>query len=72
MKHYYFSVYISYLEFQRLYTGSASVVVVTTEDGLKLQLPAIKLRPYLSQLGIRGRFRLTADNNNKFIELQPV
>lgn len=72
MKYYYFSVYITYSEFQRLYSGSASTVVVSTEQGLTLQLPAIKLRPYLSQLGIRGRFKLTVDNNNRMLNLEAI
>lgn len=72
MKSYYFSVHISYSEFQCLYSGSASTVVVTTDEGLTLQLSALKLRPYLSQLGIRGRFKLSVDGNNKFIDLQAI
>ncbi|WP_082712326.1 DUF2835 domain-containing protein [Vibrio tritonius] len=65
MNQYFFSLNISYQTFLNHYSGQASTVLVVTENGLRLQLPAARLRPYLSQLGIRGRFRLVTDQNNK-------
>ncbi|MCA2018677.1 DUF2835 domain-containing protein [Vibrio tritonius] len=65
MNQYFFSLNISYQTFLNHYSGQASTVLVVTENGLRLQLPAARLRPYLSQLGIRGRFRLITDQNNK-------
>ncbi|MFC3023963.1 DUF2835 domain-containing protein [Vibrio zhugei] len=70
MKDYYFSLNISYQEFVAHYSGVAANVVVMTEQNLRLQLPASRFRPYLSQLGIRGRFRLVTDDNNKFHKLE--
>ncbi|OXE29255.1 hypothetical protein CA163_29575, partial [Vibrio parahaemolyticus] len=49
-----------------------SSVQVITNNGLRLQLPAAKFRPFLSQLGVRGRFRLTTDQNNKFLKLETL
>ncbi|WP_083539533.1 DUF2835 domain-containing protein [Enterovibrio coralii] len=69
---YYFSVDISYHIFQQHYAGVASTVVVKTDNGLTLQLPASRLRPYLSQLGVKGRFRLTVDENNRFKSLDKI
>ncbi|HCM1038222.1 DUF2835 domain-containing protein [Vibrio parahaemolyticus] len=72
MKHYYFTLNISYQTFLYHYSGAASSVQVITNNGLRLQLPAAKFRPFLSQLGVRGQFRLTTDQNNKFLKLETL
>ncbi|MGR5237790.1 DUF2835 domain-containing protein [Vibrio alfacsensis] len=72
MNQYYFSLNISYQAFLSHYSGAASSVHVMTDNGLRLQLAASKLRPFLSQLGIRGHFRLTTDQNNKFLKLETL
>ncbi|WPC75299.1 DUF2835 domain-containing protein [Vibrio porteresiae] len=69
MNQYFFTLNISYQTFLSHYSGQASTVLVITENGLRLQLPAARLRPYLSQLGIRGRFRLITDQNNKIKQI---
>ncbi|WP_217512058.1 DUF2835 domain-containing protein [Vibrio metschnikovii] len=69
MNYYFFYLNISYQTFLAHYSGLASHILVTTEHGLRLQLPAAKFRPFLSQIGVKGRFRLTTDQNNKFIKL---
>ncbi|WP_075202588.1 DUF2835 domain-containing protein [Vibrio mexicanus] len=70
MNHYYFTLNISYQTFVSHYSGAASSVVVHTDNGLRIQLPAVRFRPYLTQIGVKGRFRLTTDQNNKFIKLE--
>lgn len=70
MKQYLFNVSISYDDYLRVYQGSADHVIVTCDDGLTLQLPAERFRPFVSTLGIRGRFRLTTHDNNQFISLE--
>ncbi|WP_338164371.1 DUF2835 domain-containing protein [Vibrio sp. 10N] len=72
MKHYYFSLNISYNHYLTHYTGHASSVLVHTDQGLKLQLPATRFRPFLTQLGLKGRYRLTTDQNNKFLRLESL
>ncbi|MGR6861491.1 DUF2835 domain-containing protein [uncultured Aliivibrio sp.] len=69
---YYFRVNVSYQAFLSHYSGAASTVMVMTEQGLKLQLPASRFRAFLTQLGVKGRFRLTVDQNNRFINLEQV
>ncbi|PKF50754.1 DUF2835 domain-containing protein [Enterovibrio nigricans] len=69
---YFFRVDISYHVFQQHYAGIAANVVVTTDHGLTLQLPASRLRPYLSQQGVKGRFRLIVDENNRFKSLDKM
>ncbi|MCW8333772.1 DUF2835 domain-containing protein [Vibrio paucivorans] len=70
MNQYYFSLNISYQNFVAHYSGAASQVQVITDNGLRLQLPATRFRPFLSQIGVKGRFRLTTDQNNKFLKLE--
>ncbi|MDF2152139.1 DUF2835 domain-containing protein [Vibrio sp. CAU 1672] len=72
MKQYCFSLNVSYQIFLAHYSGAASAVQVVTDNGMRLQLPATKFRPFISQLGIRGRFRLTTDQNNKFLKLEAL
>ncbi|OEE62212.1 hypothetical protein A1OO_08280 [Enterovibrio norvegicus FF-33] len=69
---YLFTLDISYHTFQQHYAGVASTVVVKTDNGLTLQLPASRLRPYLSQLGLKGRFRLVVDEANRFKSLELI
>ncbi|CED71464.1 DUF2835 domain-containing protein [Aliivibrio wodanis] len=71
-KFYYFRVNVSYQSFLSHYSGAASTVLVVTEQGLSLQLPASRFRSFLTQLGVKGRFRLTTDQNNRFLNLEQV
>jgi len=69
-KQFYFSLQISQQQYLQYYQGTANAVQVVTETGQKVQFPAIRLRPFLTHTGIHGRFHLTIDNNNRFIDLQ--
>jgi hypothetical protein len=70
MNQYYFTLNISYQTFLAHYNGVASNILVVTDNGLRLQLPASRFRPFVSQIGLKGRFRLTTDQNNKFLKLE--
>ncbi|AYV19878.1 DUF2835 domain-containing protein [Vibrio mediterranei] len=72
MKQYCFNLNISYQNYLAHYTGHTSSILVVTDERLKLQLPASRFRPFLTQLGIKGRFRLITDQNNKFIRLESL
>lgn len=69
-RYYFFSVQLTYQEFLHYYQGHASQVQVRLNTGQSLQLPAARLRPFLSHSGIRGQFRLTTDAQNKFVRLE--
>ncbi|NLS12552.1 DUF2835 domain-containing protein [Vibrio sp. SM6] len=72
MNRYYFSLNISYHTFLQHYSGAASQVQVITDNGLRLQMPATRLRPFLTQLGLKGRFRLMTTTTNKFHSLEQL
>lgn len=72
MKHYYFRLNITYQSFEQLYRVPNTVVKVRDENGRMLQIPAMRFVPFFSQLGVRGRFELILDENNKLLQLQQV
>lgn len=69
VKLFYFRLNIPYQAFQQLYTTPNTVVKVRDEAGRTIQLPAMRFVPFFSQLGVRGRFQLMLDENNKFQKL---
>ena len=72
MQKYTFYLNISYQDFLHHYTGIASNVILYTDQGLSLQLPAVKFRPFLNHLGVRGRFCLVTDKNNRLVRLEKI
>lgn len=53
-----------------IYRGRARYLLVETDDGLKLQLPAANFREFVEADGIHGRFRVRIDADNKILSLQ--
>ena len=53
-----------------LYQGTVTAIVVTSDSGQTVQIPAMRFRSFVTMNGIRGRFRLTLDDNNKFLALE--
>ncbi|MDA9556093.1 DUF2835 domain-containing protein [Vibrio sp.] len=72
MKLFEFSVSISYQQFLSYYKGVASSVVVTSNEGVRLQIPASRLSPFLSQTGIHGRFQMIVTAQNKFVRIDRI
>ncbi|WP_083481452.1 DUF2835 domain-containing protein [Agarivorans gilvus] len=72
MKQYYFNLHISYQEFERVYRGTARSVLAVDNQGRRIQIPALRFLPFLTSVGISGRFVLSTDNNNKFLSLQKI
>jgi hypothetical protein len=67
-----FSLDISSEDYLRYYQGSAHSVVVTSEDGRRIQFPASNLRPFVTREGVRGRFELLLDEGNRLLELRKL
>jgi hypothetical protein len=61
---------ISAEEFLAYYEGIAKTVRVRAHDGRTIDLPAARLRPFVTRSGIRGEFLLRLDERNKVIELR--
>ena len=69
---YYFSVSLTYEECRVLYLPKNNAVVVIEERGKRIQIPAKNLRPFISQTGLRGRFRLQVSEDKKLLSLDRV
>lgn len=63
---------ISAREFERLYAGSADTVYARALDGRSVTFPARVLCPYVEQQGVRGRFRIQFDEQNRFSSIERV
>jgi len=71
-KHYRFSIHINQQQYLRYYQGSASTVQVYSECGQLLRFPASRLRPFLTHTGISGRFQMTVNAENRFLDLKKL
>ncbi|WP_428606005.1 DUF2835 domain-containing protein [Sedimenticola sp.] len=69
---YRFQLNLSAERFLHYYRGAARAVIVQAEDGRTIQLPANRLRPFVTASGIVGRFELTLDAQNKLIDLRRI
>lgn len=65
-----FSLSLPRDEIIRWYRGEAHVVVVHTEEGLRIQLPARNLRPFVTPDGVSGRFALRFGSDGKLLSLR--
>ena len=69
---YYFSMALSAEKCKLYYAGKINSVVVTADNGETIQLPLLRFRPFMTTIGLRGRFRLRLGDNNKFLDLQQI
>ncbi len=67
-----FSLVISSDELLRYYRGAARVVLVTTDQGLRVQLPAEIFRRFVTKDGVAGRFAVRFDERNKLVDVRRV
>lgn len=72
MNEYYFSLYLSYSKCLDYYHGKYKSVQVTEDGGKTVRFNAEHLRPFISSIGIRGRFRLILTEQNRFLKLEKV
>ncbi|MCC5451648.1 DUF2835 domain-containing protein [Rheinheimera sp. UJ51] len=71
-RQYLFSGFVSTEKCQQFYRGEIRYVIVTADSGERIQLAFKHFKPFISQLGIRGRFRLTLTNNGDFFSLEKI
>ena len=67
-----FTLNISSQEYLAFYQGEAKQVKIQHDDGLVTLFPADGLRPFVTHNGIRGTFKLTYNDNNKFVSLEKL
>jgi len=67
-----FTMALSAQQIQAVYRGRARYILVESDEGLKLQLPAANFRNFVTADGIHGRFRVTIDASNKLQALRKL
>jgi hypothetical protein len=72
MRQYFFSILVSSEQCQGFYRGQTQYLVVTADNGKKIQLQFNHFRPFIDTLGIRGSFRLTLTEQAAFVALEKI
>ncbi|WP_083928559.1 DUF2835 family protein [Salinimonas chungwhensis] len=70
--YYFFSLAATYRECEKLYRSPGGNILLTSESGHRVQVPCATLRPFLTSIGIHGRFRLTVSPANKIIRFEKI
>jgi hypothetical protein len=67
-----FSLNISAEKYLHYYKGRAHSVMVVADDGRRLKFPASSLQKFITRDGIRGRFEIDIDRNNRITAFRKV
>ena len=72
MRNFEFTLALSAQKIRSIYEGQARYILVESDNGLKLQLPAANFRSFVTDDGIQGRFSVSIDANNKIQALRRI
>ncbi|MEP1446830.1 MAG: DUF2835 family protein [Paraglaciecola sp.] len=72
METFYFTLSLKYELCEQLYKPGINTVIMQADNGKRIQLPVKNLRPHVSPIGIKGRFRLMIDGNNKIKSFEKI
>ncbi len=72
MRQYLFSALLNAEQCLAYYSGEIKYVLVTTDDGVRIQLQFRHLLPFIDSLGLRGRFRLSVSEQGAFVRLEKI
>lgn len=72
MRVYFFTLRASYQVCEKLYLRTSNSVLLRAESGETIQLPSLNLRPFVTRLGLNGRFRLIITDDNKVKSFEKV
>ncbi|MGL5798807.1 MAG: DUF2835 family protein [Plesiomonas sp.] len=67
---FHFTLNMDYHTFLHHYSGTARQILVMSEQGKRLSVPAARFRSFLLHNGIVGRFYIELDPQNRIIVLQ--
>lgn len=67
-----FRMAINAEEALKYYQGLARTVVVSAENGQRIQFPAQHIRPFIDSQGVNGYFRIQFSDDNKLIGLKRI
>jgi Protein of unknown function (DUF2835). len=69
---YTFRIDISSDDVLKFYRGTLEAISVVSEQGARLQFPFYHLRPFISKIGIKGRFRMVIDTDNRISVIEQI
>lgn len=72
MKKYKFRIHLDYHTVRAYYQGQISTVLVTSDNGLKVQMPLNALRSHFTQSGLDGYFEAQVSDKGKLIQLNRI
>ncbi|NCF35137.1 MAG: DUF2835 family protein [Gammaproteobacteria bacterium] len=72
MRNFKFTMGLTAEKTRAIYAGQARFILVETDQGLKLQLPAATFLEYVNADGIHVRFDVKIDANNKILALRRI
>lgn len=64
-----FSVSLTRDEVLAIYQGRIKTIMVLSDTGLRIEMNATHFMSFTTQNGIRGHFRMTLDDNNRFVKM---
>ncbi|MUH71662.1 DUF2835 family protein [Psychrosphaera haliotis] len=67
-----FNLFLTHRECQEYYQGLYTSIKVMTDVGISVQFPAHHIRPFVTSLGVKGKFELYLNESNKFIALKKI
>ncbi|MFS1704500.1 DUF2835 family protein [Aestuariibacter sp. GS-14] len=71
-KVYFFTLNESYSNCQALYSGLVPHALLQAENGIRVQVPAGRLRRFIDSRGLCGRFRLIITPENKIKSFERI
>lgn len=72
MKRYFFNLRMPYEQCIAFYEGRVRFALLEAESGEFVQIPAASLRRFIDHTGLKGRFRLEVDINNKMKSFEKI
>lgn len=69
---YHFSLRLPYSECLGFYEGSIRYVIVTDDNGKRIRLGTHHLRPFITNQGIHGYFRMFVNQNSAIERIERV
>ncbi|MGB3726770.1 MAG: DUF2835 family protein [Glaciecola sp.] len=71
-KRYTFSINLSYADCEDLYKQHIKFLMVTDDNGKRIQLPKDNMKRFVTPIGLKGRFELLTDINHKILTIKPL
>ncbi|MCU7554169.1 DUF2835 domain-containing protein [Alteromonas sp. ASW11-19] len=71
-KVYFFSISVPYHMCEALYQSPNPAVVLTAENGVRVQVPTSRLRQFIGSNGVNGRFRMVVNAKNKIRSFERI